>query len=251
MDLSPGRLPGNVHRQQLGDGGSGDYPFFPSGSQEAEAQPALYAARTAADGTEYTMIIRDDYYGGVRYYPYRLTDGQGRTDEAGKLAPADETDGILPLRRSGYRVSYVPGGPEDGFIPLTGELAEEEDRYRAEVIYRSCYLEVPNRAREVLEPLLNTDNWEILIEVLQVQIDAAEGARREELEETLRSMREIVDDAFTLEDIDIAVELPEDAVQYQWPLTAAARTAALLAELAAYDPDTPAMEEGRTSLPTF
>lgn len=234
---------------------AGDAPFFSDEGRETETQPMLYSARTAADGTEYAMTIRDSRSGGARYYPYRLAEGRGWTDEAGKLTLAEDegpADGFLPLQGSDYQVNYVPGGPEDGFLPLTGEPAEEEGRYRAEVVYGYRYLEVPDAARRTLEPLLNgRENWETIIAALQLELYAAEGDAREELEAQLQRLSELAADAPAPDDFGSAVELPEDAAQYQRPLTAASRTAALLAALAVYDPDTPAMEEGEDFVTHF
>ena len=193
-------------------------------------QPALFPALTAPGGTRYVMSIRDVRYRGVHYYPYRLTGGWGETDEAGRLTLPDEEEWIDGLRLTGaeeYQVGYIPGGPEEGFIPLAGQQgAEERDYLSSEhyLVYQgpespyksneaydlySAYLAVPSEAQEVLTPLL------------------------EDLER---------------EAVSVDPRLPED---FQPAVTAAARTAALLEALAAYDLDVPAMEEGEDFVAHF
>ena len=232
----------------------GSSPFFAEGGGAPEARPGLYPAQTAAEITEYTMSIRDIYGEGVRFYPYRLTEAGGWTDEAGTLTPWDDQgwmDGFLLPGPENYQVDYIPGGPEDGFIPLTGSAALEESQYQAEVAYTYRYLGVPELARMVLEPLVSNDRWETIIESFQWQIDAAEGDEREQLEAIQQSLREAAESNLTLEDFDPVVELPEGAEQFRRPLIAAARTAALLAELAEYDAGTPAMSPGEDFVTHF
>ena len=77
------------------------------------------------------------------FYPYRLA-AWGATDEAGRIdAPEEWT----------YSVFYLPGGPEDGFTPLTGNWAEEEAKYRRGSA--GPYLSVPQAAQQALTPLLD------------------------------------------------------------------------------------------------
>lgn len=234
----------------------GGGPFFSEGTGAPEAQPSLYPARTAADGTEYTIRIREIYYQDVRFYPYRLTDSGGWTDESGVL-PLPEDDGWAEgFWRTGseiYRVGYIPGGPGDGFTPLSGALAEEEARYRADVVY-DRYLDVPYEARRTLEPLLSgdyRDHWTMVIQSLEQELESAEGAEREALEASLGRMRELADGGLTLEDFGGAVELPEGMEEWRGAIIAASRTAALLAELAAYDLNVPAMEPGEDFVTHF
>ena len=235
----------------------GGPPFFAEGGGAPEAQPSLYPARTAAEVTEYTMSIRDIYGQGVRFYPYRLTEAGGWTDEAGILTPWDDQgwmDGFLLAGPENYQVNYIPGGPEDGFVPLPGTAAAEEERYQTEAAYSYRYLDVPNEARRILELLLSRDyrdGWTMIIQSLEQELEGVGGAEREALEETLRQIREMMDRGLTLEDFDPVVELPEDAEQFRRPLTAAAQTAALLAELAEYDAETPAMSPGEDFVTHF
>ena len=237
--------------EMVEEGGS---PFFAEGGGAPEAQPSLYPAQTAAEAAEYTMSIRDIYGEGVRFYPYRLTEAGGWTDEAGILTPWGDQgwmDGFFLAGPENYQADYIPGGPEDGFAPLSGPAAAEEEQYRTEVAYSYRYLDVPERARMVLEPLVSNDRWEMIIDSLQWQIDAAEGDEREQLEAIQQSLRESAESGLTLEDFDPVVELPEGAEQFQWPLIAASRTAALLAELAEYDAGTPAMSPGEDFVTHF
>lgn len=234
----------------------GGYPFFSEGAGAPEARPSLYPARTAADGTEHTITIREISYQDVRFYPYRLTDSGGWTDESGVLSMPDDdgwADGFWRTGSETYHVGYIPGGPGDGFTPLSGALAEEEARYRAEVVY-DRYLDVPYEARRTLEPLLGRDyrdGWTMVIESLEQELESAEGAAREALEGTLGRMRELADGGLTLEDFGGAVELPEDMEDWRAAITAASRTAALLAELADYDLTVPAMEPGEDFVTHF
>lgn len=229
-------------------------PFSSEGSGAPEAQPVLYPARTAAGAAEYTMRIRDSSYHGVHFYPYRLTDGGGWTDESGALTLWDGEDwrADLPLIGSeDYQVSYIPGGPGEGFTPLSGALAEEEARYRTEVVYDRC-LKVPPAARRTLEPLLSGERRELMIEAMEGQLESVQGADRETMEESLGWMREMADSgALTLEDFDGAAELPEGMEDWRDTITAASRTAALLAALAVYDLDVPAMEPGEDFVTHF
>ncbi|MBD5162504.1 MAG: hypothetical protein HDT14_10930 [Oscillibacter sp.] len=204
---------------------SGGYPFFSEGSGAPEAQPSLYPARTAADGTEHTISIREISYQGVRFYPYRLAEGGEGTDESGVMILPDDggwTDGLLRTGLEFYRVGYIPGGPGEGFTPLSGALAEEEARYRAEVVY-DRYLDVPPAARRTLEPLLSGDQLELMFEAVERQP----------------------------EDFDGAAELPEGMEDWRDAITAASRTAALLAALADYDLNVPAMEPGEDFVTHF
>lgn len=235
----------------------GGYPFFSEGGGAPEARPSLYPARTAAEVTEYTMSIRDFQYRGLHYYPYRLTEDGGWTDEAGVLTLWDDQgwiDGLLSVGPEEYQVDYIPGGPEDSFTPLPEALAMEEGRYQAEVACSYRYLGVPHEAYQMLEPLLSRayrDIWIPVTQNMEWQLETAEGAERDTLEEDLQRFGETVYSGLTLEDMDVSVELPEGAEQFQWPLTAASRTAALLAELAAYDPDTPSMSPGEDFVTHF
>ncbi len=231
----------------------GTQPFFPDGSGEAAAQPALYPAQTAPGAEIYIMNIQSRGNQDVCFYPYRLSGGSGRTDEAGVLPMPDDVGwagGVWPSREE-YRVDYVPGGPENGFTPLPEPTAMEEGRYQAEVVYGYRYLEVPDRARAALEPLLSGERWGLIVESLEQQLAAAEGDERAKLEGSLERIRKIQAAAVTLEDMDVSVELPEGLEQFWWPLTAAARTAALLDRQAVYDLDTPAMEQGEDFVSHF
>ena len=52
---------------------------------ETGAVPSLYPAQTAEEGQRAVLTIRDISFQGTYYYPYRLTDGWGTTDESGRL----------------------------------------------------------------------------------------------------------------------------------------------------------------------
>ena len=119
------------------------------------------------------------------------------------------------------------------------------------MVYGYRYLEVPDRAWAALEPLLSGERWDLVIESLEQQLAAAEGDERAELEESVERTLKIQAGSVTLEDMDVSVELPEGLEQFWWPLTAAARTAALLDKLAVYDLDTPAMERGEDFVSHF
>lgn len=121
-------------------------PWF---SGEEGRWPSLYPGLTAVDGTACTMTVRDRSGRLTGFYPYRLT-AESRTDEAGLLYLPEE---VSLLREKTYQVPYIPGGPETGFAPLEGSLAEEEFYYRSAVPY-SLYLTVPPGAWETLGPLL-------------------------------------------------------------------------------------------------
>ena len=203
-------------------------------SFQSGAQPGLYPAQTAPDMPEYTMTIRNTMFRGVWYYPYRFTGG-GTMNEAGRITGLDSdvyvsglitgldsdvcVSGLIPIEemttigREEYQIAYRPGGPEDGFEPLTGSAAAEEEEYRRTGrVYVSAgtwtyagdyaggYLSVPDGLGAALAPLLDE---------LQ-RADMAPDTR-----------------------------LPE---RFHAAVAAAARTASYLASVAAYDPDTPAMD---------
>ena len=236
----------------------GGYPFFSEEGGAPEAQPALYPAQTAPEAAEYTISIRDVHGQGVRFYPYRPTQTGGWTDEAGILTlPRDDDDwvgAILSRGSDAYRIDYVPGGPEHGFTPLPESVAWEESQYQAEVAYSYRYLAVPDEARQMLEPLLSgdyQDRWAMIIQRVEQDLETAEGAEREALEADLQQLRKMLDSGLTLEDFAPTITLPESAEQFWWPLYAASRTAALLAELADYDPGTPSMSPGEDFVTHF
>lgn len=106
-------------------------------------QPVLYPCLTAADTPPYTMTVQALSGLQAGFYPYRLA-AWGVTDEAGRMEAQEEWT---------YSVSYLPGGPEDGFTPLTGSWAEEEAKYRRGSA--GPYLSVPQTARQALAPLLD------------------------------------------------------------------------------------------------
>ena len=96
--------------------------------------PDVFAARSAVDTPASTMTVSLLTGGGTLFTPYRLEEEP--PDRVGKQ----------------YAVSYRPGGPEDGFAPLGGLLAEAEADYRL-YVYRN-YLEVPSETQMTLWPLL-------------------------------------------------------------------------------------------------
>lgn len=206
------------------------------------ADPSRYPAQTAQEDGGYTVSIQDSAFQGTYYYPYRLTDGWGTTDEAGRLTmPGDEeADFGRALLMERYTVGYAPGTPEDGFTPLAGPLAEEELRYRQEVVPE--YLAVPRSTQNVLGACL----WQLLIESLEAELADAGEERQAILEEQLRQLRQS-DNVATPEDFGSMAELADDLSpleRYQAVMAAASRTAALLDSLASYDLNTPAMEAG-------
>lgn len=178
-------------------------PFFPApdGSRGEIAYPSLYPAMTAVDSPAYTMKIRDIAYPGSNFYPYRLTAGSGTVNEAGRLTLPWEAlweEDPMMAGESEYEIRYIPGSPEDGFLPLTGAAAAEERQYRLEVLPR--YLEVPDALQEALEAYL-PENYQL--------------------------------------------RYPQETEEcFHTAVLAAAQTAQLLSELAEYDPNTPAMEDG-------
>lgn len=206
------------------------------------ADPSRYPAQTAQEGGSYTISIQDSAFQGTYYYPYRLTDGWGTTDEAGWLTmPGEEDADFGPaFLTEHYTAGYAPGTPEDGFTPLTGPLAEEELRYRQEVVPE--YLAVPRSAQDVLGSCL----WQLLVESLEAELAEAGEERQAVLEEQLRQLRQS-DNVTTPEDFGSMAELADDLSpleRYRAVMAAASRTAALLDSLASYDLNTPAMEEG-------
>lgn len=214
---------------------------------DTRADPSRYPVRTAAGGGSYTVSIQDSAFQGTYYYPYHLTDGWGTADEAGRLTmPGDEdADFGRALLMERYTVGYAPGTPEDGFTPLTGPLAEEELRYRQEVVPE--YLAVPDSTRNGLDAYLTDKLWQVLIDSVEAELETAGEEKREELEENLRQMRQAASASSTLEDFGGMVELTDDMPpleRFQAVMAAASRTAALLDSLAVYDLNTPAMEEG-------
>lgn len=192
---------------------SGSSPFFTemAHGREATAFPSLYPGRTAGNGAAYTMTIRDISYHGSNFYPYRLVDGYGTVDESGRLTLPWELEWEENPMMTGedqYQVGYIPGDPRDSFVPLAGELAVEELQYREEVIPK--YLEVPDGTAAGLTALLESAG---------ASLDGFGGPDA------------LPEDMDTLERFDAV-------------MAAASRTAALLSELAVYDPDTPAMGQG-------
>lgn len=211
------------------------------------ADPSRYPAQTAQEDGGYTVSIQDSAFQGTYYYPYRLTDGWGTTDEAGRLTMpgGEEADFGRALLTERYTVGYAPGTPEDGFTPLTGPLAEEELRYRQEVAPE--YLAVPDSTRNGLDAYLTGELWQVLIDSVEAELETAGEEKREELEESLRQLRQAASASSTLEDFGGMVELTDDMSpldRFRAVMAAASRTAALLDSLASYDLNTPAMEEG-------
>lgn len=208
-----------------------------------EADPSRYPVRTTAGGGSYTISIQDNYFGGTYYYPYHLTDGWGAADESGRLAmpSAEEQTAGPQFFGERYTVGYAPGTPEDGFTPLAGPLAEEELRYRQEVVPE--YLEVPHSTQNALGSCL----WQLLVESLETELADAGEERRAVLEGQLRQLRQPANAFITPEDFGSLAEPADDLSppeRYRAVMAAASRTAALLKTLAAYDLNTPAMEEG-------
>ena len=212
-----------------GDG----YPFFPGENMgRPDAEPSLYPA-AAAGGGSYTMSIRDILHRGVYYYPYQpLSAGNGWFSESGWLTLAGD-GGAVSLEQPEYQVEYVPGSPEDGFQPLTGHLAWEEESYR-QYVARKYYLNVPPRTQNILRSLLNGTVWQMAEESAEQRLEAALEEVRGKLE------------------LEQAVSDEMDTVQrFQMILAAASQTAQLLDAVAVYDPNTPAMPDDQSDFVTY
>lgn len=225
---------------------------------DAAQPPSLYPAASAPDVPVYTMTIRDIAYRGSNFYPYRLMDGSGTLDEAGRLTLPWEEEWDYDPTLTGeeeYRLAYRPGTPEDSFAPLTGEMAASERLYRDTVI--PWYLEVPQELWGTLGGLLDAEAYDIIIRSLEGMLETASEEDRAELEASIENFRLLAASEVTLEDFGGPVaplpepgaklELPEETTvqdRYDLAVEAASRTAALLDAIADYDPDTPAMGEG-------
>lgn len=227
--------------------------------EEGEALPegrwaSSYPALTAPGGTVFTMTITNTAYRGVNYYPYRLIIG-GQRDENGVLTlPESPEDGPLSLRTETYQVGYIPGGPEDGFTPLPEAYREEERTWSSSGAFHARYLDVPEASRTALEPLLSREKQEMLITSLEQELDTLEGDARIEREESLRRMRETMNARPTLDSVGGMVEVPDEMEfeeRYEAAITAASRTAELLAKWAVYDLDAPAMGAGEDFVAHF
>ena len=181
-----------------------------SGSVPEDAYPERFPLWTALDQPAYTMRIRDTGFRDTWYYPYRYN-GPERLDSDGRLTiergqeldpgftfPEGPVRGNTSVEE--YYITYRPGGPENGFVPLTEpSIVMEEINYRLGVEAFETYLYLSPVLREALAPLV----------------------------EEIRQMPVALDE-----------RLPEE---YQETVAAAARTAAWLASMAEYDPDTPSM----------
>ena len=218
---------------------------------ETGAAPSLYPAQTAEEGQRAVLTIRDISFQGTYYYPYRLTDGWGTTDESGRLTMPGGEEGLFSSSER-YEVGCIPGTPEDGFTPLTGYLAEEELGYRREVV--PDYLIVPNSVRDVLSNCLTNENWQMVIGSLEAELETAGEEEREALEASLEQVLQAANASRTLEDFGGMVELTDGMSpleRFRAVMTAASRTAALLEALAVYDPAAPAMEAGEDFVDHF
>lgn len=247
-------LRGGSMGRYTGDAWEWDQP-----DEEAQTvSPSLFPADTNPDGPVYTMTIRDIAYRGSNFYPYRLMDGSGSTDEAGRLTlPWEEEWEFDPTLKGEeeYQIMYRPGTPEDGFMPLSGEMADSELLYRNTVLYN--YLDVPQELWNTLAGLVGAEMFEPVIAFLENSLESASEEERAGLEEAIENYRKIVESAessVTLEGFGGMVELSEDmsvVERYEAIIEAASRTAALLDALADYDPQTPAMEEGEDFVTHF
>ncbi len=218
---------------------------------ETGAVPSLYPAQTAEEGQRAVLTIRDISFQGTYYYPYRLTDGWGTTDESGRLTVSGGEEGLFSSSER-YEVGCIPGTPEDGFTPLTGYLAEEELGYRREVV--PDYLIVPNSVRDVLSNCLTNEKWQMVIGSLEAELETAGEEEREALEASLEQVLQAANASRTLADFGGMVELTDGMSpleRFRAVMTAASRTAALLEALAVYDPAAPAMEAGEDFVDHF
>lgn len=181
-----------------------------SGSGPEDFYPERFPLWTAPDAPVYTMRIRDARFRNTWYYPYRYS-GADQLDDDGRLTiegeqaldpgftfPEAPVRGNVPVKE--YYITYSPGGPEDGFVPLREPYTlAKEINYRLGIRSFETYQYLPGTLRDNLSPLVD--------EIEQIPVTMDERLPGEYLE----------------------------------PVAAAARTAAWLASMAEYDPDTPAM----------
>ena len=191
---------------------------------EAERFPALTAPETA----EYTMRIRNTAFSGVWYYPYRFTGG-GTMDGSGRIVGMSGTteNDLLLSNWEEYSVTYCPGGPADGFIPLIGNTAREEEAYR----FAIANINILSDPGIIMDSELGS----------AVHIFSTDHLMQPYLSVPQELLGILAPLAVDIQRIPVTVDpnLPE---QFREAVAAAARTAGYLASIADYDPDTPAMD---------
>lgn len=221
---------------------------------ELDISPSLFPYETGGRPEEYTMSIRDASFRGVYFYPYQLAAGCGETDESGWLRPpgAGGWEDILIPGSEEYEVGYMPRDPRESFTPLTGAAAEQERAYRRETV--PLYLELDNYTYNCVTNFLSRDRLLLIMEGLENSAAGTEGEELAELEYSLAQIKAALENSVTLEEFGGAVELSDGMSvpeRFEAVLTAASRTAELLAAIAVYDPDTPAMAPGGDFLQHF
>ena len=148
--------PNPAGRIYLKGGSYGEYTgtSWESGAQAVfRVRPEAFPLQAVPGLPEYTLRVRDISFRGTWYYPYRYSGG-GTMDGDGFLTLGRDENAVPPeeLSTEGYQIPYSPGGPEDGFTPLSGQWAEDEASYRDNTAV-TC-LPVPDGLQSVLEPLV-------------------------------------------------------------------------------------------------
>lgn len=229
----------------------GEYPFFPNEFlNQPESEPSLFPAETV-DGARYTMFIRDVLRRGVYYYPYQPAFADGWFSESGWLTLSEDRGGSVAEQME-YEVDYVPGSPEEYFLPLSGAAAMREETYRYDVVQR-YYRDAPPEAVNQLMVLVDREEaretWDMLLMFIESELESSDETLREQLEEiqeNARNMREQVDDFPSLEDFGGPAEIwdgMDTRSRFEAVITTASRIAQVLEATAEYDPNTPAMPD--------
>ncbi len=170
-----------------------------------------YPIMTVPDRQEYTMSIRFTNVHGIWYYPYRFAGG-GTMSESGRLIAVEDD---LPASE---------------LQPFRGE---EFDTLYCPGGPEDGFVPLESEAAAALDAYRNTS-----------------GFSRSYLTMSSSLWNSLQQNVEALQQMPGAVDsrLPE---QFRPALTAAAQTAAYLASIAAYDPNTPAMEEGEDFIAHF
>lgn len=184
-------------------------------NEEFSGQPAYFPAMTAPEAAAYAMTIHYTSLGGTWYYPYRLVDG-GTPDESGRLSGVADLALEADLQTDG--------------------LPDRDRRYI--IIYRPGGLEdgfsgLPGNWQQVESDYRRASAFEERYLDVPAGLEPVLGALLDELKQ---------------EPLPETPELPE---QFREQVGAAARTAALLAKLADYDLNAPAMEPGEDFVEHF
>lgn len=164
--------PNPAGRMYLRGGAFGEYTgsSWESVDVPDSVWPEQFTPLTAPDAPSCTLRVRDTGFRGVWYYPYRY-DGEGPMDGEGWLT-LEQDRGLGDLlgfsgpedqRTEEYRVSYRPGGPENGFVPLEGSQAERLESYRNDPYFALSYLAVSLELWDYLEPLVEEIQRETVV----------------------------------------------------------------------------------------